>query len=116
MPSRPPKLDYYQAADGRRLIARVWDGNDSPRARVVFLHGITSHSGWYNRSCDHLRGAGFEVHFLDRRGSGLNPDDRGDIACWMTWVSDVAAYLEQLGNSRPVILCGISWGGKLAAA
>jgi alpha-beta hydrolase superfamily lysophospholipase len=133
-----PKIEFYSARDGRRLAVRVWDAAASTRARVVFLHGITSHGGWYSQSSAHLASAGFEVHFLDRRGSGLNADEPGDIDRWTTWIDDVAVYLESLhrpltpdrrfdvANTRsqirrgehltPPILCGISWGGKLAAA
>jgi alpha-beta hydrolase superfamily lysophospholipase len=68
------------------------------------------------RSCAHLVQADFDVHFLDRRGSGLNVEAPGDIDCWTTWIDDVTAYLEQLRGGPPIVLCGISWGGKLAAA
>jgi alpha-beta hydrolase superfamily lysophospholipase len=111
-----PRIDFYTAGDGRRLAVRVWNGIEPPRARVVMLHGITSHGGWYNRSCRHLHNCGFEVHFLDRRGSGLNAEARGDVDRHQTWLDDVTTYLEQVRNGRPVVLCGISWGGKLAAA
>jgi alpha-beta hydrolase superfamily lysophospholipase len=111
-----PKIDFYQAGDGRRLAARVWDVASPSRGRVVFLHGITSHSGWYHRSCEHLASRDFEVHFLDRRGSGLNANQPGDVDRWTTWIDDVAAYLAELGRALPVVLCGISWGGKLATA
>jgi alpha-beta hydrolase superfamily lysophospholipase len=83
---------------------------------VVFLHGVTSHGGWYARSCHHLASAGFEVHFLDRRGSGLNREQLGDVDRWLIWLDDVTAYLKQIRGEQPVVLCGISWGGKLAAA
>jgi alpha-beta hydrolase superfamily lysophospholipase len=82
----------------------------------VFLHGITSHGGWCTRSCHHLRECGFDVHFLDRRGSGLNAQHAGDVDRHTTWLTDVTTYLEQLGSDRPIVLCGISWGGKQAAA
>jgi len=111
-----PKIDFYSARDGRRLAVRVWHGVEPPRARVVMLHGITSHGGWYHRSCRHLRDCGMEVHFLDRRGSGLNAVSRGDVNRYDTWLDDVTTYLEQIGDDRPVVLCGISWGGKLAAS
>lgn len=111
-----PRIEFYTASDGRRLAVRVWDGIAPPRARVVMLHGITSHGGWYNRSCQHLNECGFEVHFLDRRGSGLNIEARGDVDRDTTWLTDVTAYLERIRDGRPVVLCGISWGGKLAAA
>jgi alpha-beta hydrolase superfamily lysophospholipase len=116
VPPLVPKIDFYTAQDGRRLALRTWEANPSPKARVVFLHGITSHGGWYARSCESLARAGFDVHFLDRRGSGLNVDDPGDVDQWTTWIDDVATYLTSLRGGRPTVLCGISWGGKLAAA
>ena len=116
MPALPPRIEFYEAADGRRLAVRVWDAVESPRARVVFLHGVTSHGGWYTRSCQHLAGAGFEVHFLDRRGSGLNQERPGDIDQWQTWLDDVEVYLDRIRGAQPAVLAGISWGGKLAVA
>ena len=111
-----PRFDFYTARDGRRLAVRVWNAVDPPRARVVFLHGVASHGGWYTRSCHYLNTVGFEVHFLDRRGSGVNTEGRGDVDRYETWIDDVRMYLEQIGKSRPVVLCGISWGGRLATA
>ncbi len=113
-----PRIEFYAAADGCRLAVRVWGTNESPRAHVVFLHGISSHGGWYERGNESLADSGFQVHFLDRRGSGLNAEDRGDVDHWQTWIEDVTIYLEQLRQSQstPVALCGISWGGKLAVA
>jgi alpha-beta hydrolase superfamily lysophospholipase len=114
--TRPPQIAFYDAADGRRLAARIWETAGAPRAHAVFLHGISSHGGWYTRSCEHLARAGFAVHFLDRRGSGLNQHEPGDIDRLQTWIDDVEAYLRQLQRSRPIALCGISWGGKLVTA
>ena len=113
--SRVPEIRFTTAADGRRLAVRVWAA-EKARMQVVLLHGIVSHSGWYGGSCRSLSDAGFEVHFIDRRGSGLNADDRGHVDRWETWCDDVVRYLERIRDRRPVVLCGISWGGKLAAA
>jgi len=112
------EIDSYTAADGHRLAVHIWETSAAPRAEVVFLHGISSHAGWYNRGNEQLAASGIQVHFLDRRGSGLNTENRGDIDRWQTWVSDVVVYLKQLRNdsAKPAVLCGISWGGKLAAA
>jgi acylglycerol lipase len=118
MPPTLPRIEFYPASDGRRLALRAWRSAVTPAfARVVFLHGITSHGGWYDESAEFLAGAGCDVAFLDRRGSGLNGEQMGDVENWQTLVDDVAAYANsQLEPLTPTILCGISWGGKLAAA
>ncbi len=108
-----PVITYYRGHRDQKLAARVWQREDA-LADVVYLHGIVSHGGWYQSSCAHLAANGFQVHFLDRRGSGLNAEDRGDVDDWTTWLSDVTTYLEQLPGNRPRILLGISWGGILA--
>jgi alpha-beta hydrolase superfamily lysophospholipase len=79
----------------------------------VFLHGITSHGGWYGQSAEFLAARGFDVAFLDRRGSGLNSEGMGDASDWHTWLDDVGTFVSE---QVPTVLCGISWGGKLAAA
>ena len=109
------RIAYFTLPDGYRAAARIWDVAQ-PAARVVFVHGITSHGGWYLNSCRHLACAGFEVHFLDRRGSGLNAAARGDVDNCDTWLTDLASYLEGLPADVPRLLMGISWGGKLVAA
>ncbi len=115
MKSSRPLLTSYSARDGIKLAARVWQRDDAI-ADVVYLHGIVSHGSWYESSCVSLAEHGFQVHFLERRGSGLNVENRGDVDEWHTWMSDVSIYMERLSPSRPRILLGISWGGILATA
>ena len=114
MLSPAPSIQYSTAGDGYRLRARVWK-IDKPVGIVVCLHGIISHGGWYLKTGAHLARMGFEVHLLDRRGSGLNERDRGDVDRVGTWLADVEDYLECLDHA-PRILLGISWGGTLATA
>ncbi|QGJ71715.1 Phospholipase YtpA [Planctomycetales bacterium 10988] len=117
-----PEIRSDTAADGYKLRYRYWPAlneehrqRETPRAEVVLLHGITSHSGWYYRTGRTLSQAGFALHAVDRRGSGLNRDSAGDIPTWQTWVDDVLVRLRALPKDRPHILIGLSWGGKLAA-
>jgi alpha-beta hydrolase superfamily lysophospholipase len=115
----PPALSEivrYSAADGYPLHVRIWRSAAASVAQVVCLHGVISHSGWYARSSAFLAARGCNVHFLDRRGSGLNAEARGDVDTFYTWLDDVENYVDQLRGGAPRILVGISWGGKLAAA
>lgn len=115
MPRLAPSINFFTADDGYRFAARVWNP-PAAAGRVVVLHGIVSHGGWYLRSCRHLAASGFEVHALDRRGSGINMEARGDVPDDTTWMIDVQRYVASLPPEVPTVLVGISWGGKLAAA
>ncbi len=112
----------YRASDGYPLQHRCWRPAGQPLARIIALHGIQSHGGWYQYSSQQLADAGYEVHFLDRRGSGLNSRDRGHAIHEERLIADVRQFLNHLRWSCrhepqvPVILMGVSWGGKLAAA
>jgi alpha-beta hydrolase superfamily lysophospholipase len=119
------QIESFTAGDGYRWQYRHYVPTTQPRVQVVCIHGIQSHGGWYGRSCSRLCEAGFEVFFLDRRGSGLNEERRGDIPGFHRLLDDIAEFLRWLrqpadapaeGRRLNVILVAISWGGKLAAA
>jgi alpha-beta hydrolase superfamily lysophospholipase len=119
------QIEIYAASDGYRWRYRHYIPAVSPRARVVCIHGIQSHGGWYEHSCVRLREAGFEVFFLDRRGSGTNQEQRGDAPSFRRLLDDLAEFLQGFRDSRitpvdgpplKVFLVAISWSGKLAAA
>lgn len=110
-----PALESYTSEDGTRFLARSWDVA-SPQGEVIFLHGIISHSGWYEASCASLAAQGFRVHFLDRRGSGLQRCGAADVESWQVWLRDVMSFVATLPAERPRLLLGISWGGILATS
>jgi alpha-beta hydrolase superfamily lysophospholipase len=115
--ARETTLATFPASDGYRWYYRRYAPANRPRGRVVFVHGIRSHGGWYTRSCAELAAAGFEVFFLDRRGAGLNTARRGDAPSFRRLLDDVAEFVADLRRSSPwlpVTLAGISWGGILA--
>jgi alpha-beta hydrolase superfamily lysophospholipase len=111
-------LEDYTTSDGYRCRFRRYPAIGAPRAEIVCLHGIQSHGGWYEYSCRRMAEADFNVSFLDRRGSGLNHEARGDAPSFRRLLDDIADFLHPLraASHRPIILLAISWGGKLAAA
>jgi alpha-beta hydrolase superfamily lysophospholipase len=111
-------LETHTAGDGYAWHYLRYLPAGPPRARVVFVHGIQSHAGWYEGSCTWLQRAGFAVYFLDRRGSGQNQAERGDTPGFRRLLDDVAEFLSFLREDRqlPLFLAGISWGGKVVLA
>jgi acylglycerol lipase len=112
-----PRTERQVASDGYAIHVAVWPAVGPLRGRVVVLHGVQSHGGWYHRLGRTLAEAGYETHFPDRRGSGANREDRGHAPSSRRLVGDIAELLKSLRESdptTPIALAGISWGGKLA--
>jgi alpha-beta hydrolase superfamily lysophospholipase len=115
-----PRTRTVIAADGYPLAMLTWPAAGAkPRARVVVLHGVQSHAGWYHGLGRRLAAAGIEAHFPDRRGSGANQRQRGHTPASGWLIEDVLRVLADVAGGGPaagripVVLAGISWGGKL---
>ena len=111
-----PRVAIQTTSDGYPIHTRTWPATGHTRGRVLVLHGVQSHGGWYHGLGRSLAGAGYEATFPDRRGSGANPRDRGHAPSAARLVVDVAEALRTLraAGPSPIALAGISWGGKLA--
>lgn len=112
-----PERRFEPAGDGYPVHLTTWRPAAEPRGRVVILHGVQSHAGWYDSLGRTLAEGGWEVEFPDRRGSGRNAVERGHARSANRLLADVAERLELARRERPgrpLVLAGISWGGKLA--
>lgn len=115
-------VQTYAGTDGRELALRSHLAPvGSPRAALVYLHGIESHAGWFHAAAHLLQDLKYDVYCLDRRGSGLNRENRGfasgHASSFKTLIADVRCFLNSLsGRYAAVFLVGLSWGGKLALA
>ena len=95
----------------------------SRRAAFIYLHGIESHSGWFDLAAERLAVRGYPVFSLDRRGSGINRENRGYVSGHVergtNLVEDVnraVGIAKASGKVDEVYLIGLSWGGKYAMA
>jgi acylglycerol lipase len=117
-----PRIHRFISSDGAVHFYRVWSPHppQPQRGRVLALHGIQSHSGWYSQTARALAASGFEVCWLDRRGSGMNETDRGHTPHAERLLHDVVQlrmHLERLEpHPTPTILLAVSWGAKVATA
>jgi len=119
-PSLAGEVREYETADGNKLgyVAYTTPGASTA---LVYLHGIESHAGWFAQAATLLRGRGYDVFCLDRRGSGINRENRGYVSGhvdqYQVLLDDIHAFIVPLRERyRRVVLTGLSWGGKLATA
>jgi alpha-beta hydrolase superfamily lysophospholipase len=112
-----PRTEIQEASDGYAIHVTIWPAHGTIRGRVVVLHGVQSHGGWYHSLGRTLGEAGYEAHFPDRRGSGANRPDRGHTPSARRLIADVVERLQWLRSMDPsalLALAAISWGGKIA--
>ncbi len=111
----PFVVETFTASDGYPMYFRRYPAQGRQRGQLIGIHGIQSHGGWYVGSCSHLARAGWEVLFLDRRGSGLNQQARGDTPSYRRLIADLNEFIAAYCADPPYLMA-ISWGAKLAVA
>lgn len=114
-----PRTWTQTASDGYPIHVTSWDVPSvrDLRGRMVVLHGVQSHGGWYHNLGRTLAAGGYEAHFPDRRGSGSNLQDRGHAPSARRLLDDLTECVRGVRSPDPAVptaLAGISWGGKLA--
>ena len=123
--SKGVEVRTFKTHDGKELAyvvhrpARL----NARRAAFVYLHGIESHSGWFDPAAMQLAKRGYPVFSIDRRGSGLNRENRGYISGHVDrgtkLVDDVhhaVGIVKASGKFDEIYLIGLSWGGKYVMA
>jgi len=115
----------FPAPDGRPLAYVAFKPKhlNSRRAAFIYLHGIESHSGWFDEAARQLADKGYPVFSTDRRGSGINRENRGFVSGHVDrgtrLVDDVhraVVLTRESGKFDEIYLIGLSWGGKYAMA
>ena len=110
------KEETFAGRGGTKLHLRSWRAA-APRAIVIIVHGVNSHSGQYLWSGERLAASGFAVFAYDHRGRGQSEGPR-------FYIDDISDYAEDLGTvialakSREpglkVFLLGHSAGGVVS--
>lgn len=113
----------YPAADGvHQIFAREWQPQGSPRGILQIVHGISEHSGRYDRFARFLAEQGFLVVAEDHLGHGqtaVRQGDRGYFARrkgWKTVVDDLAELHRRTAARHPGVpyfILGHSMGSFL---
>lgn len=111
-----PQLQWLPGAAGAKLSCRIWRGKLGQPV-VLYLHGIEGHSQWFHNTASILNQRGITVYAPDRRGSGLNFDERGHLSSYKLFLADVEMALKHIYNQyegHAIVLMGNCWGAKSA--
>lgn len=114
------KVETFFGQDGKELGYVAYRQNrGSAQTALIYLHGIESHAGWFDCASRLLRDKGYDIFCFDRRGSGINRENRGFISGHINKYDIIISDIYTLRRSLPqqyqnIFLVGLSWGGKLA--
>ena len=107
-------------ADGVEVFYRSWPVQDA-KATVVIAHGMSEHSGRYDRFAQALNAAGYAAVALDHRAHGRTGDVTGagklGPGTGEALVDDLHQLVEIVaGDGKPVVVFGHSMGSMITQA
>lgn len=107
----------FAAGDGARLFTQSWIV-ESPRARILIVHGYGEHSGRYAHVAERLNREGYAVYAYDHRGHGKSPGRMGHIPSFDRLIADLNEYSARLFAENPGtwFVFGHSLGGLVTAS
>jgi alpha-beta hydrolase superfamily lysophospholipase len=111
----------FTDADGVEVFYRRWLPDTEPRAIVVIAHGMSEHSGRYDRVARILNGEGYAVFAPDHRAHGRTAASTGVGIAGPNGVDGIVGDLDQLIDIAhadvgevPVVLFGHSMGAVVS--
>ena len=117
------KLSNFRLPDSVELHVRRWLPGHAPRAVVQIAHGLTEHSGRYERLATTLAATGYAVYAGDHRGHGLTAPSRAALGYfadrdgWDKCVDDLWQLNRLIATEQPglpITLFGHSMGSFMA--
>ncbi len=110
--------EHYSGYDGTIMLLRVWKPEGTPRAVVIGLHGLGSHSGLQEFVAKQFASKGFIFYAPDLRGFGTFPGRKGHVDSYDEYDEDIKQLVEQIQEGHPdakIFLFGHSLGAVHAA-
>lgn len=106
-------MAFFQAKDDVSLFYDTLSAI-SPKASVVFLHGVGEHIGRYEAIFKLFAEQGYSCFGFDQRGFGRSEGKRGHVNSFTDYVDDLAQFIAEIVNRdapfKPVFLFGHSMG------
>lgn len=108
----------FRNSEGQGVFYRNWTTRNEPNGIVLIIHGLNSHSGYYEKFAAQLTENGYDVFAMDLRGRGMSEGERYYIADYHDIVGDIDLLVDIVRSAYPtlaIFLLGHSAGGVFAS-
>jgi alpha-beta hydrolase superfamily lysophospholipase len=112
------KTSSFRNKAGQNIFYRNWKDGSSPKGIMIIIHGLNSHSGYYENFALQLNENNYEVYAIDLRGRGHSDGERYYTSDYRDVVEDIDQLLniaKSVNPASPVFLFGHSAGGVFAS-
>ena len=82
----------YTGFDGTKMFLRTWVPDEEPRAVIIGIHGLGSHSGLQNFIGTTFAKRGMPFYAPDLRGFGRFEGLKGHVDSFDHWIEDQSLY------------------------
>ena len=113
------KTSTFNDAKGRKLFFRNWPTDNKPKGIILILHGLNSHSGYYQEFARELNRSNYESYAFDLPGRGQSEGEPYYIHDYQEIIAATDQLVQLIQTAHPtvpIVLLGHSAGGVFAAA
>ncbi len=97
----------------KKIAYSKWKTENSQEI-LIYLNGLESHSGWFDKPAEELAKKGIVVYGLDRRGSGLNTRIKGSSNSWLEDINKIINIAKDENPDLDINLASLCFGSRLS--
>lgn len=112
-----PKTATFNNKSGLKIFTRTWLPEEGTRGVIVIVHGLNSHSGYYQWVADQFITLNYAVYALDLEGRGQSEGERFYVQSVYDYVNEVDQLVDTAKAAHqglPVFVLGHSAGGVVS--
>ena len=106
----------YTGFDGKKMFLRSWVPDGEPRAVMIGIHGLGSHSGLLKFVAEYFANNGMRFYAPDLRGFGHFDGIKGHVERFDDYIEDLHSLVTRVKQENPnkkIFLYGHSYAGLI---
>ena len=112
-----PKTSTFNNKPCLKIFTRTWLPDGNIQGVIIIVHGLNSHSGYYQWAADQFTALNYAVYALDLEGHGQSEGERFYVQSIYDYVNEVDQLVDiakAAHQGLPIFMLGHSAGGVIS--